>query len=163
MLNDENKPILTRTGEAELPRWIQVLAGIIVALFALFGAFATVDMLLLAGIKRSPSPLLALAVVLALLLGCLWVLVKCFRLVTGRKKGGGPLSPKMLRVVAIFLLIIPVAGLFTGYYRAMGLIAIFQAVMYIFGFFGLWKLAWEREASRDENPKSEETETSRAR
>ena len=35
--------------------------------------------------------------------------------------------------------------------------------MYIFGFFGLWKLAWEREASRDENPKSEETETSRAR
>ena len=74
----------------------------------------------------APAPLLALAVVLALLLGCLWVLVKCFRLVTGRKKGGGPLSPKLLRVVAVFLLIIPVAGLFTGYYRAMGLIAIFR-------------------------------------
>lgn len=115
-------------------------------------------LLLLAGIKSSPSPVFAVAVVLILLLVCLWVLVKCFRLVTGRKKRGGLLSPTVLRVVAVFLLIIPVAGLFTGNYREMGSIAILQAVMYSFGFFGLRALARKREATFDEKPKSEETE-----
>ncbi len=159
MLKDENKPLLARIGEAELPRWIQVPAGILVGLFALFCAFAAVDMLLLTGKKSSPSPILAVAVVFILLLVCLWVLAKCFRLVTGRKKRGGLLSPTVLRVAGVFLLIIAVAGLFTGYDREMGAIAIFQAVMYIFGFFGLRALARKREASLDEKPKSEETET----
>jgi hypothetical protein len=154
-----NKPLPARIGEAELPRWIQVPAGILLGLFALFCAFAAIDMVLLAGIKSSPSPILAIAVVLILLLVCLWVLEKCFRLVTGRKKRGGLLSPTVLRVVAVFLLIIPVAGLFTGYYREMGPIAIFQAVMYVFGFFGLRALAGKREASLNEKTKTEDTET----
>ena len=128
-------------------------------LFTLFCAFATVDMLLLPGKESSPSPILAVAVVLILLLACLWVLEKCFHLVTGRKTRGGLLSPTALRVVAFFLLIIPVAGLFTGYYREMGAVAAFQAVMYVFAFFGLRALARKREANRDEQPKSEETET----
>jgi hypothetical protein len=37
------------------------------------------------------------------------------------------MSPKALRVVSIFLLILPIAGLFTGYYRELGALAIFQA------------------------------------
>jgi hypothetical protein len=37
-------------------------------------------------------------------------------------------------------------GLFTGYYREMGAVAIYQAVMYVFGFFGLRALARKREA-----------------
>jgi hypothetical protein len=158
MPEDENKPVLA-IGEAELPRWVQVPIGILLALFALFCAFATVDILLLPGKKSSPSPILAVSVGLILLITCLWVLIKCFRLVTGRKKRGGLLGPTALRVVAVFLLIIPVAGLFTGYYREMGPIAIFQAVMYVSGFFGLRALARKREASLDEKPKSEDTET----
>ena len=142
-----------------MPRWVQVPIGILLALFALFCAFATVDILLLPGKKSSPSPILAVSVGLILLITCLWVLIKCFRLVTGRKKRGGLLGPTALRVVAVFLLIIPVAGLFTGYYREMGPIAIFQAVMYVSGFFGLRALARKREASLDEKPKSEDTET----
>jgi hypothetical protein len=159
MQSDDNKPLLARIGEAELPRWIQVAAGIFLGLFALFCAFAAIDMVLLAGIKSSPSPILAVGVVLILLLVCLWVLVKCFRLVTGRKKRGGLLGPAALRVVAVLLLIIPVAGLFTGYYREMGLIAILQGVMYVFGFFGLRALARKREASLNEKTESEKTET----
>jgi hypothetical protein len=158
MPNDDNKPVLA-IGEAELPRWIQVPVGILLALFALFCAFAAIDMVLLAGIKSSPSPILAVAVVLILLLACYWVLVKCFRLVTGRQTRGGLLGPTVLRVVAVFLLIIPVAGFFTGYYREMGPLAIFQAVMYVFGFFGLRQLARKREAILDERPKSEEPKT----
>jgi hypothetical protein len=87
------------------------------------------------------------------------VIEKCFRLVTGRKKRGGLLSPAALRVVAFSLLIIPVAGLFTGYYREIGPIAIFQAVMYVFGFFGLRALARKREATVDQHADSEEIET----
>lgn len=55
------------------------------------------------------------------------------------------MSPRALRVVSFFLLIFPVVGLFTLYFRDMGAIAIFQAVMYLFGFFGLRVLARKRE------------------
>ena len=159
MRDHDNEPLLPRVGERELPRWIQIPVGIVLGLFTLFCAFATVDMLLLPGKQSSPSPILAVAVVLILLLVCLWVLGKCMRLVTGRNKHRGLLSPIVLRVVAVFLLIIPVAGLFTGYYREMGPIAILQAVMYVFGFFGLRALARKREATLGEQHKSEETET----
>jgi hypothetical protein len=127
MPDHDSKPLLARSGEAELPRWIQVPAGIGLGLFTLFCAFATVDVLLLPGKKSDrPSPIFAVVVVLVLLLACLWVLEKCFRLVTGRKKRGGLLSPTVLRIVAVFLLIMPVAGLFTGYYRQMGVSRFFR-------------------------------------
>ena len=155
MPDDDSKPALV-IGEAELPRWVQVTVGILLALFALFCAFAAIDMVLLAGIKSSPSPILAVAVVLILVLACFWVLVKCFRLVTGRKTGVGLLSPTMLRVVAVFLLVIPVAGLFTGYYREMRGVAILQAVMYVFGFFCLRAYARKRESTLDKKSKSQE-------
>ena len=57
------------------------------------------------------------------------------------------MSPRALRIVSFFLLIFPVVGLFTGYYREMGVVAIYQAVTYLFGFFGLRALARKRETS----------------
>jgi hypothetical protein len=54
------------------------------------------------------------------------------------------------------LLIIPVAGLFTGYYRETGAIAIFQALIYLFGFFGLRALARKREPAGNRPTKPEE-------
>ena len=82
--------------------------------------FASV-ILLLAPNKK--SPVLAIAVWLILLLACLWVLEKCFRLLTGRKHQGGLMTPNTLRVVSFFFLFIPVAGIFTGEYRQMGPVA----------------------------------------
>jgi hypothetical protein len=55
------------------------------------------------------------------------------------------MSPTALRVIAICMLLLPIAGFFTGYYRKMGFVAVFQAVMYFFGFLGLLKLARKRE------------------
>lgn len=46
------------------------------------------------------------------------------------------MSPKTLRVLSFFIRTLPVVDLFTGYYRKMGAIAIFQAVMYFSGFWG---------------------------
>jgi hypothetical protein len=129
--------------EKEVPRWVQVPAGLVLGLLTLLCGYASVVLLLDANQKK---PILAAVVGFVLLLGCFWVLEKCFRLLTGRKNQGGLMTPGTLRVVSFFFLIFPVAGLFTGYYRKMGLVAIFQAVMYFFSFLGLRALARRREA-----------------
>ena len=129
--------------EKEVPRWLQVPAGLVLGLLTLLCGYASVVLLLDANQKK---PILAAVVGFVLLLGCFWVLEKCFRLLTGRKNQGGLMTPGTLRVVSFFFLIFPVAGLFTGYYRKMGLVAIFQAVMYFFSFLGLRALARKREA-----------------
>jgi hypothetical protein len=140
--------------DKELPRWVQVSAGLILGLFTLLCGFASVSLLL---VPNKKAPLLAVIAGLILLLGCFWVLAKCFRLITGRKNQGGLMSPNTLRVVAFFLLVLPIGGLFTGYYREMGAMAIFQAVMYFFGFLGLCALARKREAceSQTAEPKND--------
>jgi hypothetical protein len=135
---------IPETPEKGVPRWVQVLAGLILALLTLLCGFASVTMLV---VPNEKSPILAIVVGLVLLLSCLWVFEKCFRLLTGRKNRGGLMAPNALRVVSFFFLALPVAGLFTGYYRKMGVVAIFQTVMYFFGFLGLRVLARKREAS----------------
>jgi hypothetical protein len=134
--------------QKELPRWVQVPVGLVLGLFTLLCGFASVSLLL---VPNKKNPILAVVIVLVLLSGCLWVLEKCFRLLKGRKREGGLLAPKTLRIVSFFLLIIPVAGLFTGYYRKMGLLAVFQALSYFIAFFGLRALARNREAKVERN------------
>ena len=135
---------IPETPEKEVPRWVQVLAGVVLALLTLLCGFASVTMLV---VPNEKSPILTIVVGLVLLLGCLWVFQKCFRLLTGRKNPGGLMAPNTLRVVSYFFLALPIAGLFTSYYRKMGPVAIIQAVMYFFSFLGLRVLARKREAS----------------
>jgi len=130
--------------EKPLPRWVLVPVGIALGLITLFCGFALLSLLLMR-YRHSPAPLLLLAVALFLLLACGWILTKCLRLITGRKKRGGLLSPNTLRAVAWLMLILPIVALFTGYYREMGALAIFQAVAYFSGFLGLRALARKRE------------------
>jgi hypothetical protein len=139
--------------ERELPRWVQVPVGLILGSFTLLCGFASLSLLL---VPNKQSPVLAVVAGLVLMLGCLWVLEKCFRLLTGRKHKGGLMTPNTLRVVSFFMLVLPIAGLFTGYYREMGPVAVFQAVMYFFGFLGLRALARKREAKgpQTSGPKS---------
>ncbi len=139
--------------EKELPRWIRVPAGLVLGLFTLLCGFASLSLLL---VPNKQAPVLAVIVGLVLILGCLWIVEKCFRLITGRKNRGGLMSPNTLRVLSFFLLILPIVGLFTGYYREMGAIAIFQAVMYFFGFLGLRALARKREAVGDSGDRAME-------
>jgi len=143
---------ISEASEKALPRWAQVPIAVVLGLFALLCAFASARLLF--DLNRK-SPLVAILLGLILLLGCFWVLEKCFRLLVGRKDRGGLMSPRTLRVVAFFLLILPIAGLFTGYYRTMGPIAVFQALMYVSGFFGLRALAREREARLVLNERTE--------
>jgi amino acid transporter len=139
--------------EKELPRWVRVPAGLVLGLFTLLCGFASLSLLL---VPNKQAPMLAVIVGLVLILGCLWILEKCFRLITGRKNRGGLMSPNTLRVLSLFLLILPIVGLFTGYYREMGSIALFQAAMYFFGFLGLRALARKREAVADSGDQAKE-------
>ena len=138
-----NDPGSLEPQEKELPRWVQIPVGLVLGLFTLLCGFASLSLLL---VPNKQAPVLAVIVGLVLILGCLWIFEKCFRLITGRRNQGGLMSPNTLRVVSFFLLILPIVGLFTGYYRKMGAVAIFQAVMYFFGFLGLRALAQRREA-----------------
>ena len=97
--------------EKEVPRWVQVPAGLVLGLLTLFCGYASLVLLLDANRK---APVLAAVVGFVLLLGCFWVVVTCFRLLTGRKNRGGLMTPGTLRVVSFFFLIFPVAGLFYG-------------------------------------------------
>jgi len=139
--------------EKELPRWIRLPAGLVLGLFTLLCGFASLSLLL---VPNKQAPVLAVIVGLVLILGCLWILEKCFRLITGRKNRGGLMSPNTLRVLSFFMLILPILGLFTGYYREMGAIAIFQALMYFFGFLALRALARKREAVGDSGDRAKE-------
>jgi amino acid transporter len=148
----DESPVL-EVGEKEIPRWIQVPVGLILGLLTLLCGFASVILLLTPNKK---SPVLVIVVGLILLLGCLWVLEKCFRLLTGRKNQGGLMTPNTLRVVSFFFLVIPVAGLFSGYYREMGPVAIFQALMYFFSFLGLRALARKRQTNHISDERTKE-------
>jgi len=139
--------------EKEVPRWVQIPAGLVLGLLTLLCGYASIVLLLEANKK---NPILTVVVGFVLLLGCLWVLEKCFRLVTGRKNRGGLMNPRTLRLVSFLFLIFPVVGLFTGYYRKMGPIAVFQAVMYISAFLGLRALARTRETNEAGDVRSEE-------
>ena len=77
--------------EIELPRWVQVPVGIVLSLFTLLCGFASAYLLF---VPNKRAPILAFVVGFILLLGCAWVLEKCFRLITGRKKRGGLMSPR---------------------------------------------------------------------
>jgi len=139
--------------EKEIPRWVQVPVGLVLCSFTLLCGYASVVLLVDANEK---NPILAIVVGFFLLLGCLWVLEKCFRLLTGTKNQGGLMTPTALRIVSFFLLIFPVLGIFTGYYRKMGLVAIYQAVMCFFGFLGIRALARKREAGEIEDQKDKQ-------
>ncbi len=72
--------------EIELPRWVQVPAGIVLSLFTLLCAFGSAYLLF---VPNKKAPILAFVVGFTLLLGCAWVLEKCFRLITARKSKAG--------------------------------------------------------------------------
>ena len=129
--------------EKEVPRWVRVVMGLIIGLFTLLCGVGATTMLV---VPNERSPILVVVLGLLLLLACLWVLEKCFRMITGRKNRGGLMTPNTLRVLSFFFLALPVAAIFTGYYRKEGPFAIFHALMYVSIFFGLQKLARAREA-----------------
>lgn len=94
------------------------------------------------------APILTSVVGVIWVVACGWVLEKCFRLVTGRRNRGGLMSPPALRAVGWFFLLLPIGGVFTGYFHTHTLLAVVQTAAYVSVFFGLRRLADRREEKR---------------
>ena len=129
-------------------RWIQIAVGLIFGLFMLLCLAGSA--LMIFG-PNEKAPLLAPILGVIWVLGCFWALEKCVRLIFGRKNQGGLMSPRVLRSLGWFFLLLPIAGIFTGYFTSHTLIALVQTTAYISVFFGLRLLAAHRDA-KDAQP-----------
>jgi uncharacterized membrane protein YgcG len=143
--------------EPELPRWIQFPIGVFLGLITLLCLAGSV-ILVLAPPEKAPIMAAAFGIIMAV--ACFWILGKCLRLITGRKIKGGLMGPPALRMVAWFFLLLPIGGLFTGYFRTHTLIAIVQTAAYISIFLGLRRLATARDQQSARSQPRSSTESS---
>jgi len=76
-----------------------------------------------------------------------WGFVKCVRLIAGKKTHGGLITPSGLRLLGWFFLLLPIGGLFTGYFVTHTERALIQTAAYFGIFVGLRALASRRESN----------------
>ena len=141
---NSSDPVSTETVDRPIPRWVQVPVGLFLGLFTLLCLAGSATLIFSPNEK---APVLAPVLGVVWVAACSWVLEKCLRLITGRKNRGGLMSPRTLRAVGWFFLLLPIGGIFTGYFRTHTLIAIVQTAAYVSVFFGLRRLAGVREDS----------------
>ena len=123
------------------PRWLQVCFGILLVPLSLLCMAGSVAMLASPAPK---APLLAAGIGVIFIPICVWFLPLAIRLIANRPNRGGLLGPFALRASAVLFPMIPLVGLFTGYYRQHGLIAVGRAAIYVFVALALWSLAKRR-------------------
>ena len=128
--------------DKHLPRWVLVPVGILLGLFTLLCLIGSATLIFAPSVK---APIMAPVGGVVLVIACFWVLEKCYRLITGKQNKGGLMRPNTLRVVGWFFLLLPIGGLFTGYFVTHTLFAVVQTAAYISIFFGLRALAAFRE------------------
>jgi hypothetical protein len=98
-------------------------------------------------LPNEKAPVLAPGFGVVMSLTCIWGLSVCLRLMIGKKVCGGLFGPRVLRVLAWLFLLLPIGGLFSGYFITHTLPAIVQTVAYITVFFGLRLMAARRESN----------------
>lgn len=128
--------------DRRLPRLVQVLAGIVLGLFTLLCLAGSLMMLFMPNEK---APVLAHVFGAAWTVVCGWMLSVCVRLIRGKEARGGLMSPPTLKAIAWLFVLLPVGGLFTGYFLTHTVVAVIQSAAYISIFFGLQRLAAYRE------------------
>ena len=125
-----------------LPRWVQIVVGLMLSLLLLPCLAGAVMMML---VPNEQAPVVAPIGGVVMTVMALWLFGICFRLVSGRRTVGGLMSPRMLRTIAWVFLLLPVGGLFTGYFATHTTLAFLQSAAYISVFFGLRSLAQRRD------------------
>ena len=101
--------------------------------------------LVLAPPIKNPPLAVAAGIVIGWL--SLWIASIGIRLIFNMSTYGGLLSPLVLRLVAIYCAAFPLFLLITGKSSTWSTGQYLQAAAYIFGAFGLWRLAAWRKAS----------------
>jgi hypothetical protein len=110
-------------------RAFQIFGGLVIAAFALLCALGSATLIF----DPPPrAPILAAAALGTLfVMLSVWILSIGIRLIANRPNHGGLLSPLALRLSGVLFLLLPVGGLFTGYYQARGGVALAQGAVYL--------------------------------
>ena len=123
---------------------IRLVLGLFFALCAIF-CFAVSWIPILDPQSDNPSANRLIGVVMAFL--SLWVFSLAIRLLLNRPNLGGLLSPFVLRLIAVYLVAMPIFLLVTGRASSWTIWQYLQAILFISGGFGLWHTAAWRKAS----------------
>jgi hypothetical protein len=141
-----NQPIaeLEETPEpAPLPRWVQVIVGVVLLPFTLLCVAGAASIF---GIpKVQADPLLQLLAALICLL-CVWAVALAFRLLFGIRGRYGLMGPATLRVIAVGAVGLIIAGFFTGVWVEHPVRSGLLSISYILVAIRLWQLAAHRQA-----------------
>ncbi|HEY0229853.1 MAG TPA: hypothetical protein VGC55_01260 [Dokdonella sp.] len=108
------------------------------------GAFSTVLI-----VDPPPrAPLAARLVGVSFVMICLWILSLALRLAFDRPRADGGLVPALLlRLIAIYMIVVPVFLIITGRAASWSPVQYLQAAIFVFGSFGMWRIAARRRAS----------------
>ena len=125
-----------------LPRWLQIPQGLVLCVF-LLPCFA--GSVALAVSPNERAPIMAPVVGTLMALACLWLFAMSFRLILGKKKHGGLMGPRALRLCSWIFVLIPTTSISTGTFFEHPFRYGVISVAYILTFFGLRSLAFQRE------------------
>ena len=123
-----------------LPRWIQVIAGLLLLPITLLCVGGALTMFTLPNVQTDPF-LQLLTVVITLL--CLWGVVIAVRLIFGLK-GKGLLGPFALRLMSAVAIGAVVGSFFTDIYTEAPVRAVALVIIYVALAVRLWRLAARR-------------------
>jgi hypothetical protein len=104
--------------------------------------------LMMVFLPNETAPIMAPLFGVFMALVSFWSLALCFRLVVGKRVQGGLFGPRALRALAWFFLLLPIGGLFSGYFLTHTIQALVQTLAYVSIFFGLRSLASSRERDK---------------
>lgn len=127
-----------------LSPWVRIPAGIVLFF---------INLLCLLGVIAMPMAVheekLLFGVLITTVCAILnaWLFIKCFQLIFNLNASNGLISPFGFRVAAVMYMLLPIVGIFTGYYSQYGWLAVVQAGIYYFIGLSLLSYAKQR-ASR---------------
>ena len=124
--------------EPTLPRWAQVLLGVLLLPFALLCVVGALSIFGIPKVQGEPLLQLVAGVISAL---CIWVVVLAVRLILGLRGKYGLLGPVTLRIGAVVAIGLVIGGAFTGIYVQHPVRSVVMAVVYVIAAIRLWRLA----------------------
>ena len=134
--------------EPDLPRWAQILAGIVLLPFTVLSVIGAISIFGIPKVQAEPllQPFAGLIVFL-----CLWVAVLAIRMLFGIRGRYGLFGPVALRIIAMVAVGLVVGGAFTGVYLQHPVRSTVLAISYAAVAIRLWQLAAQRSATPPDN------------
>jgi hypothetical protein len=127
---------------------LRVVSGLLVAFCSLICIIGSFILIL---DPQSPNPLVAQTAGVVMALLCIWLLSIGVRLLFNKPNRGGLFSPLVLRLVAIYMVAMPIFIIVTGKANTWNVIQHFQGIFSIVCAPAVWRLASLRKASNIEH------------